>query len=179
MPGGGLVVQIPVKANFAVRTGVNYLQQGSQTATDIPLTDGFNTGGKADIKTKLSYLQLPLNLLFTPTIRRMQFFAGGGPYVAYALSGNTTTEGVYFESNAAGGRDEPFKEEVDLFKKTRRGEPPFKRTDYGVHALAGLKLNGGFFANVGYQLGLSNVGRSNKNVYENRSLQLTIGYFFR
>lgn len=179
MPGGGVVVQVPVKQQFAIRTGVNFLQQGSHVATKMPLTDGFNNGGKADAKTKISYLQLPLNLLYTPAGNRLQFFAGGGPYLSYALSGRTTIEGVYFESNAAGGRDEPFKETQDLFKKSRTGEPAFKRTDFGVNALAGVKLSGGLFAGIGYQLGLSNIGPSKESSYENRSLQLTIGYFFR
>lgn len=109
----------------------------------------------------------------------MQFYFGGGPYLAYAPIGTSTPESVYFEGNAAGCADEPFKESAGLFQTSTGGEPALKQSDYGIHALAGVKLSGGLFAGVGYQWGLSNIGSSKELFYENRSLQRTIGYFFR
>jgi hypothetical protein len=48
-----------------------------------------------------------------------------------------------------------------------------------VSLLAGVRLPGGVFANVGYQYGLSNISGDEDNVYKNRGLQLSIGYFFK
>jgi len=47
----------------------------------------------------------------------------------------------------------------------------------GAGALAGIRLNNGVFANIGYQLSLTDISEGDGR-YKNRGLQLSVGYFF-
>ncbi|HEX5651857.1 MAG TPA: hypothetical protein VFX58_02215, partial [Chitinophagaceae bacterium] len=75
------------------------------------------------------------------------------------------------------GSVETEKEETNVFEKDEEGNTSFKRFDYGLGAIAGVKLPGGLFANVGYQFSLANISKSEESKYNNRALQLTIGYY--
>ena len=173
LPGGGIVADFQVSPAIAIRTGINYLQNGITLETSLPGVPGEIDEMSVSGKLNMQYLQVPLNVLFT-TKGRIQFFAGGGPYFSYALSGKTKMEGTIKFSDGTVIKD---KEEVDVFEEDDNGETTWKRTDYGVGALAGVKLPGGLFANVGYQFSFANLDKTDDAEYRNRGLQLTIGYY--
>ncbi|HEX7846279.1 MAG TPA: porin family protein [Chitinophagaceae bacterium] len=173
LPGGGIVADIKVSPSLSLRTGVNFLQSGIKleaSMTDIP-------GEINEIATKgklnMNYLQVPLNILYT-TKGSTQFFVGGGPYFSYAVSGKSTQETTMKFSDGSVVTD---KEETDPFEKDDEGETYWKRTDFGVGAIAGVKLPGGFFANIGYQFSFNNLSKADDEKYRNRGLQLTVGYY--
>lgn len=173
LPGGGIVVDFIVNPSITVRTGVNYLQNGIKLEASITGIPGEITEIATTGKVNMNYLQVPLNLLYT-TKGSTQFFFGGGPYFSYALSGKTKTESTIKFSD---GSTETDVEESDLFEKDDEGETYWKRSDFGVGAIAGVRLPGGLFANVGYQFSLANLSKAEDEKYRNRGLQLTIGYF--
>ncbi len=173
LPGAGIVADITLSPALSIRTGVNYLQNGitlkaSMTGVPGEINEIATTG-----KLNMNYLQVPLNVLFT-TKGRLQFFAGGGPYFSYALSGKSKTETTY---KFADGSSQTEKEESDVFEKDDDGETYWKRTDYGVGAIAGVKLPRGWYANLGYQFSFSNLSKADDEKYKNRGLQLTVGYY--
>jgi hypothetical protein len=163
MPGAGVVVQAGL-GSVAIRTGVNFLQSGVKLK-------GSTAGGDFEAATKINYLQVPVNLLYVVKAGGLQVYFGGGGYFNYAVSGQSVIN--------AQVNGQTVKVTDDLFKSDGPEDVAFKKTDYGVSALAGIRLPGGIFANVGYQYGLSNVGGDEDNMYKNRGLQLSIGYFFR
>lgn len=171
MPGGGIVVQYGFK-KLALRTGVNFLQQGVKASGEVVNPGGAN--GNVEVAVKLNYLQLPVNLLYVVKAGPAQVYFGGGGYVNYAVSGNSTVTGQYQGPNGM----QKFEVKDNLFQDDG-ADAEFKRADFGLSALAGVRLPGGLFANVGYQYSLSNSSGSGEGVYKNRGLQLSIGYFFK
>lgn len=173
LPGAGIVADVKLSPALTVRTGLNYLQNGIKLETSMPGVPGEIDEISFTGKVNLNYLQVPVNLLYT-TKGATQFFVGGGPYFSYAISGKTKQEMTIKFSD---GSTETEKEEGDPFEKDDDGETYWKRTDFGVGAMAGVKLPGGFFANVGYQFSFSNLNKTEEEKYKNRGLQLTIGYY--
>ena len=173
MPGAGIVADIQVNPSLMLRTGLNYQQQGITLKATFPGVPGEINEISTEAKLNLHYLQVPLNVLYT-TKGATSFFVGGGPYVSFAVSGKTKSETTYRYTD---GTVETEKEEADLFEKDEDGNTSFKRTDFGLGAIAGVKLPGGFFANVGYQYSLANLSKDEDAKYRNRGLQLTIGYY--
>jgi hypothetical protein len=172
MPGAGVVVQYAFNENFALRSGVNYQQNGVKlTATAAQEAIEM----KIELANTLHYVQVPVNALFTVPVGGFKFYAGAGGYVNYGISGKTKSTVTYTLSP---DEKETIKDKTNAFKKDEDGGANLKRTDFGASALAGIQLPGGLFANVGYQLGLSNMSSGEEGKYKNRSLQLSIGYFF-
>lgn len=173
MPGAGIDLQYAFSKHMAIRTGANYLQNGVTLTATVDETVNM----KVNIKNSLHYVQVPVNLLYTVPVGGLQFFAGGGGYFNYGISGKSKSK---LSHEMPDGNESVVEEEVDAFKKEEDGGGGFSKSDYGVGVLAGIRLAGGLFVNAGYQLSLANIDdRDGDNKYKNRGLQLTIGYFFR
>jgi hypothetical protein len=170
MPGAGIVAQFNISENFAIRSGVNYVQNGVVLKATV---DG-ETSMKVKLENNLHYVQVPVNFLFKAPVSMVTLYAGGGAFFNYGISGKTKSTLTY---NMPDGEVFSETEKVDAFKKEEDGGAGLKRTDFGVAALAGLQF-GKFFANVGYQFSLSNSVEAEGGEYKNRGLQLTIGTFF-
>ena len=173
LPGGGIVADVKLSSALSIRTGVNYLRSGITLESKMDGVPGEITEIVTTGKLNMNYLQVPLNLLYT-TKGRTQFFVGGGPYFSYAFSGKSKVESTI---KFADGTTETEKEEENVFEEDEDGETYWKRTDYGVGAIAGVKLPRGWFVNVGYQFSFANLSKSEDSKYNNRGLQLTLGCY--
>ena len=175
LPGAGLVAQFDLGKNVAIRTGVNYLQHGFKLKGSFDEDFGEDVSSVIfNTKTNLNYVQVPVNILYKVPSRLFDFYIGGGPYVSYGVSGKIKiTSTINYEN----GDKEIETEEQKAFTKEGGDEAGLKRSDIGVGAIAGFKFTNGLFANVGYQLNLSNSSGDSEGKYKNRGLQLTIGYF--
>lgn len=174
LPGGGLVVNYTINQHFAVRSGVQYLQQGVNLSYFTPSEGGDSPSEKLDSKINLHYLQVPVSAVYTSGGKRIQFLGGAGGFVSYGMSGKMKTTIEY---------SSPFGHEVitdnqDAFKTDADGNKGFRRWDAGVSAFAGVQM-GKWFSHVGYQYSLTNLSQDDSYKYRNRGLQLTIGYFIR
>jgi len=173
LPGAGVVADLAVSPKLTIRTGVNFLQSGITLKASMAGIPGEIEEIAIKGKLNMNYLQVPLNVLYTSN-GLVKFYVGGGPYFSYAVSGKSTQETTIKFSD---GSTETEKEETDPFEKDDEGETYWKRTDFGVGAIAGVKLPGGLFANVGYQFSFANLSKADGEKYNNRGLQLTIGYY--
>ncbi len=175
LPGAGLVAQFDLGKKLALRTGVNYLQHGFKLTGSFEEDFGEEVASVSfSTKTNLNYVQVPVNILYKIPSRLFEFYVGGGPYVSYGISGKIKiTSTINYEN----GDKEIETEEQKAFTKEDGEEAGLKRSDIGVGAIAGFKFANGIFANVGYQLNLSNSSGDSEGKYKNRGLQLTIGYF--
>jgi hypothetical protein len=170
LPGGGIDIQFGISKNLAIRSGVNYVQNGVVLKADV----SGETSMKVKLENNLHYVQVPVNVLVQWPVSMVKFYVGGGAFFNYGISGKTKSTLTYTMPD---GNDFSETEKVDAFKKEEDGGAGLKRTDFGVGALAGLQF-GKFFANVGYQMSLSNSAEAEGGEYKNRGLQLTIGKFF-
>jgi hypothetical protein len=106
-----------------------------------------------DYRIDLTYLELPLNVLYKSSNTKVGFFIGGGPAPSVFIGENL----FYF------------------------GNQTSKSFDFGINVLTGFELPIGFSINLNYTHGLLNVTADKENIpmIKNRSFGLTVGYLFR
>jgi hypothetical protein len=75
----GVFVHIPVKGRFSLRPSFEYVSKGA-FATEYFLTYPNRR------KIQLSYVEIPVNLLYEFPLKRNKLIAGGGPVVSFLLS---------------------------------------------------------------------------------------------
>lgn len=174
LPGVGVVAEISLGKNLSVRPGVNYLQQGFKLKGEISGDlEGGASYAKFEGKNTLSYIQLPVNVVYSIPLGKNQVQVGAGAYTGYGITGKSKMTIILDDHEVEGGTMEE-----NPFKKGGEGAG-LKRSDFGVNALAGIRFSNGFFANLGYQLGISDISGDDDGGYKNCGVQLSIGYFFR
>ena len=131
----------------------NGLQDLSQTATAV------------NGNVYISYLEMPLNLLYYSSLGNGNFFFGGGPYVAVGLNGKSKV--IYNEKEV---------EELDILFGKEPGT--IKKTDYGVQGLIGYKLGYGSYIKLFYSHGMANLSNVPAESIKNRNFGVSFGYFF-
>jgi hypothetical protein len=167
----GVNVQLPIAPQFYFQPGLIFSNKGAENSSTILTSTITST-------YKLSYIELPLNLVYKAQLGSGYFMLGFGPYVAYAIGGKATIEGgpVTLES------DIEFKKEVEI------GDPMtttyFKPLDAGANIFFGYELPAGLFAQFNAQLGLININPDDKRLPDNKlavkntGFGLSLGYRF-
>ncbi|MCX6253652.1 MAG: porin family protein [Bacteroidia bacterium] len=165
----GVNIQIPVAPEFFFQPGLLFTTKGAE-----------NTYGSLTGTYKLSYIELPLNMVYKGLLGKGHILIGFGPYVAYGIggkasinSGSTTLE-----------TDIEFKNVVEL------GDPivPYvKAFDAGGNIFAGYELAGGIFLQLNGQLGMLKINPEDKRAevifgdklsVKNTGFGLSFGYRF-
>jgi hypothetical protein len=163
--GGNMI--LPVFHDFYIQTGLLYSVKGSKQ--DI-ITDNIT-------KTVfISYLELPLGILYRPQAGRGNLLIGLGGYFGYGISGRerTKTGTVTIEI--------PVK-----FLADASGEPTsyayYRPFDAGGNIFVGYELYGGIIFQLNLQIGLmelnSDYGQTNdQTLKENSGFGFSVGYRF-
>jgi hypothetical protein len=124
-----------------------------------------NLYGGAVIKHSITWLDIPLNFIGKiPLTNIGSFFTGAGPYVGFAVNGETT-----YPVDGGSESTQPL-----IFGK----DNTWNTTDYGVNFLAGFKLGKRFIVNANYRIGMANIaGDDNKwsDNIKNRVFGLGVG----
>jgi len=151
----GVFADAPLGAGFSIQPGLFYSGKGFGS------NDGESTG-----KVKLSYLQVPINIVYNVPLSSGKFFFGAGPYAAYGISGKVQDQ----VSGRTVSLDVKFGNDFDS---------DFKRMDYGITGLVGFQFTNRLMLSANYDLGLSNIipgdnlGYSLKNEVAGISLGFT------
>ena len=82
----GLNAEIPVAPGFYFQPGVLYTIKGAK-GTEVFLGQTIKT------TARLSYIEVPLNLVYKPTLGTGRLLLGFGPYVAFGIGGEVEYEG--------------------------------------------------------------------------------------
>jgi hypothetical protein len=157
----GVNVQIPIGPQFFFQPGLLFATKGAKNPNGTSI--------------KLSYVELPLNLVYKALVGNGKFMLGFGPYIGYAIGGK-----VKPESGTA--TDIEFKNVVET------GDPIsvtyFKAIDAGGNIFAGYELASGIFLQLDTQLGMLKINpedkriSSDESVVKNTGFGLSIGYRF-
>ncbi len=153
----GFNAEIPVGTGSYFQPGILYSLKGSEEK---------NT----DIKTKLSYIEIPLNFVYKPVLGTGNMLLGFGPYVGFAVGGKIDIDG-----------DET---DIDFVKdyETNNPNPQYKRFDAGGNLLAGYEFANKVSFQLNAQLGLVNINpeisNSDKTRNRNTGFGLSLGYRF-
>ena len=119
--------------------------------------------GAAEIKQRTQWLDIPINVLGKmPLGNNWSAFAGGGPYIGFAMNGENT----YADGSTSA---------VIIYEDNN-----LKSLDYGINLLAGIKFN---FLSLyaSYSFGLANITYDTNNWskdLKNKTLSLGIGVSF-
>lgn len=194
------------KTTFGVRAGVNFTNINGKAADgtkdDGKLKAGFNVGVNAEIplvpdfyvqpglllstkgakdktgdgKLNLSYLEVPINLLYKPTLGSGKMLLGFGPYVGFGIGGKY--------KNGSEKEDVKFKNDVKTSDVSLSDPKVFLNgLDFGGNLLVGYELSNKLSFQLNAQLGMSNLnpkvnGTKPKNKAHNTGFGVSVGYRF-
>jgi hypothetical protein len=100
------------------------------------------------------------------------FFGGVGPSIAFGVGGKVKAE-------SSGTSDEvKVKFDGKTEDEVTDDNLHLKALDLGGQIIAGYKLPSGFFFNVHYNFGLSNISPESEGTMKNNYFGFGIGYFF-
>ncbi len=153
----GVNAEIPVGTGSYFQPGILYTMKGAEQK---------NT----DNKTKLSYIEIPLNFVYKPVLGTGNMLLGFGPYVAFGVGGKTKFNDV--------------KSDIDFVSdyEPNNSAPQFKRFDAGGNLLAGYEFINKLSFQLNAQLGLVNINpeisSSDKTKLRNTGFGVSLGYRF-
>lgn len=166
----GITADLLVTPTFFLQPALLFSTKGAKQ------TDGDNKTTQ-----NISYIELPINLLFKPEVGNGRLLLGVGPYAAYGISGKLKSK----TGNMAVELDTKFKNTMTAADYLNGDLNVVKPFDYGANALVGYELNNGFSLQVNGQLGLAKinpkiegVSEANKSSLKNVGIGLSVGYKF-
>jgi hypothetical protein len=172
----GVNVNIPVAPEFYFQPGLLFSVKGAKNDFFSPPT---KASGDLVTTTKLSYIEIPLNLLYRPQLGNGYILLGFGPYFAFGIGGKENSEfgSISYE------RDVKFKSTVtnliDLIDNAY-----YRPFDAGANIFFGYELSMGVFLQINAQLGLLKINpeyswaTDSKASYKNTGFGISIGYRF-
>jgi len=155
---GGILLDVPMQRYGSFQPGLNYV--GKNSKDEVVSSSGENI----KTKTTLSYLELPLNVLFRIPGGSGNVTVGTGVAVAVALAGTMTSTG-------------PMTNETKKLTFGDNATNDFARYDFGINALAGYEFKNNFFVTLNYNIGIHRlfVGGDPDDKLYNRYFALRVG----
>lgn len=167
----GVNVQIPIAPQFYFQPGLLFSTKGAKAEYTL-------LGTTYTSKTKLSYIEMPLNLVYKAQLGKGYFMLGFGPYVGYGFAGKVVTEGGSNSSD----------QKIKFKNVVETGDDPtvpyYKAFDVGGNIFAGYEMASGIFAQFNTQLGMVKINpeykilTDDKSVVKNTGFGLSLGYRF-
>lgn len=172
----GITVDIPIAADISIQPAALYSSKGFKQ------NGGWLSESDREFRATASYIEIPVNLLYSPELGSGNLIFGAGPYAGYATGGKWKADqaqvligdimieprgDVIFRNDVADGE----------FGNYLYGKP----WDFGINIILGyelirritLQLNGQFgLANLAPQIG----GDSPRTSIKNRVYGITMGY---
>jgi hypothetical protein len=169
LPGfhAGLNIQIPIAPSFYFQPGLLFSTKGAKSTSNTIRTT-----------TRLSYVELPLNLVYKGKLGNGFIMLGFGPYVAYGIGGNVTTE----DGDISLDMKVEFQNVVELTDPLLAAY--YKAFDAGGNIFAGYETAGGLFFQLNTQFGMLKINPENKWISDDKSsikntgFGLSLGYRF-
>ncbi len=167
----GINIQIPLALQFYFQPGLLYSIKGAKNNYSVLGTSFTST-------TKLSYIEMPLNLVYKAFLGQGYFMLGFGPYVAYGINGKVVTEGGSIS----------LEQKVNFTNTVETSDdhtlPYYKAFDAGGNIFVAYEFAGGLFAQIDTQLGMIKINPEykiapdSKSSVKNTGYGLSLGYRF-
>jgi hypothetical protein len=174
------LIDIPLREPFFIQPALSLTQKGFSLYThqfdyNYSGNNNFNEYTQL-IKSKYSYLEVPVNFVAKFNLGKGKFAIGVGPYISYGLLGTAKTTFITTTYNASGGQQNSSTTENSEKVFSEKG---FKRLDAGMTSLLGYQFKKGLFLEIGSDSGLTNIA-NNKDAgsIKNRVYSLSVGFFF-
>lgn len=166
----GVNVEVLIAPQFYIQPGVLFSSKGAK---------GENASSNKEIKLSLSYVEVPINLLFKPALGPGKLLLGFGPYVAYAIGGSAKT--------GDNDTDIEFEKDVTATEYSAgyvSGTYYYKRLDVGGNLLFGYELAKKISFQLNAQLGMSKINAElndysdDQGKAKNTGFGISVGYRF-
>lgn len=128
------------------------------------------------LKTKVTYIDIPINLKAQSDMGNAKIFGHFGPYLGFAISGRVRATGDLRDDMDDMGFDTD--ESLEFGGSAKNDD--LKRFDFGLMFGAGVGV-GNFEIGAGYDLGLANIlpGGDIDNYIRNGVLKFSVTYYLR
>lgn len=163
----GINLQIPIVPDFYFQPGLLYSTKGAKS-----------TDGLIESTYNLSYIELPINLLYKSLLGNGYIMVGFGPYISYGIMGKAKHEG--------GGQS--LESDIEFQNVVEVGDPLltsyFKPFDAGGNIIVGYEMAGGLFLHLNTQFGMLNIYPEDKRFPDgkteirNTGFGVSLGYQF-
>ena len=161
----GINAEIPVGIDFYFQPGLLYTIKGAKSK-DVILGQTING------KVKISYVEVPLNLLYKPVLGKGRLLLGFGPYVAIGISGK--------ETYAGGGTtltsDIKFKNKV--MNSDSDDIAYIRPLEAGANLLAGYEFSNRVSFQLNTQLGLTKINPEYEGAPDDKTSAKNTGFGF-
>jgi hypothetical protein len=159
----GINIAIPIAPEFFFQPGLLFSTKGAKNTYTLLGTSYTDT-------YKLSYIELPLNLVYKGGLGNGFVMVGFGPYVGYGIGGKVLTEGgsvsldrkIKFQNTVESGDDIT--------------TPYYKAFDAGANIFAGYEMTNGIFFQLDTQFGMLNINPEYKNLPDDKSAVKNTGF---
>ncbi|OQP55992.1 hypothetical protein A4H97_20620 [Niastella yeongjuensis] len=167
----GLNAEIHLASDFYIQPGILYSSKGAKG-------EDYITG--KEVKWDLSYIELPVNLLYKPSVGLGKLLLGFGPYVAYAAGGSVKRK------DAKDGEIE-YKNDITISQNTAgalSGTYYMKRLDVGGNMLIGYEFAKKISVQLNAQLGITDINSrikdyaNDETTFKNTCFGISVGYRF-
>lgn len=167
----GVNIQIPIAPQFYFQPGLLFSIKGAKNTDDV-------LGNTYTSTTKISYIEMPLNLVYKGALGNGFVMLGFGPYVGYGIGGEVKIEGgsVTVEND------------IEFTNTVETGDelliPYYKAFDVGGNIFAGYEISQGLFVQMNAQLGMVKINPEDKRISDdktsvkNTGFGLSLGYRF-
>lgn len=147
-------INLTKNSNWAVQPALLYTNKGRKFSWSFDSTKSFNNDTSAiNANWKISYLELPVNIIYRiPLSRKVRFVLGAGPYVGLHLNGKTS-----YEIFNASGERETFEDKMATGDAVNK----YQKLNWGVNALAGFDFNDRILITANYSRSLANFYTAN------------------
>ncbi len=155
----GILLDVPMQRYGSFQPGLDYIGKNSKD-------EYVSNGETIKTKTLLTYVEVPLNILFRIPAGGGKVTLGCGVAAAMAVSGTMSVRG---------------NQSTNETKKLSFGDgtkDDFAKYDFGINGLAGYEFANGFFLQLNYNYGINRliVGGDPKDKLYNRYLALRVGF---
>lgn len=176
----GLSVDVPIRGDFYIQPELFYSRKGFKQK------DSWYAGLGNDFKVNANYVELPVNILYKPTMGSGKLLVGAGPYLGYGTGGNWEAEETVVIGDIMYDDHGDVFFTDDAFDGGSGGDSYAygKALDYGVNFLLGYEFFNTISAQFNIQLGLANLqpeyndGTTPEGMLQNIGYGLVLGYTF-
>lgn len=155
----GVNVQIPIAPSFFFQPGLLFTTKGAKNTEDS-FTNTY----------RLSYVEMPLNVVFKALLGSGYFMIGFGPYIGYGIGGKVISK----------GGSTTLKTDIEFKKVVEVGDPLtvtyFKAFDAGGNIFAGYETASGIFFHLNTQLGMLKINPEDKRITDDQSSVRNTGF---